>query len=97
MVVLLNKKLGLIKKYELICQFYDVNISRHIGSNYICSLFLHCQPHLRWLTGVLSSGLKLSGRETGLSPPSNAQSWYRCPSYLYNIMARTSIILPSFL
>ena len=72
---------------------------RHIGNNCICSLFFHCQPHFRWLTGVCCSGLKLSGLETALSPPSNARSWNRYPSYLCNITARTStsIILPSFL
>jgi len=43
--------------------------------------------------GVRSSGLKLSGLETGLSPPSNARSCYRYPSYLYNFIARTSILL----
>ena len=72
--MLLNTKLDLVKRYELMCQFYDVNVSLHVANNYICSLFLHCQPHFRLLTGVRSSGLKLSGLETGLSPPSNARS-----------------------
>jgi hypothetical protein len=40
--MLLNTKLDLIKKYELMCQFYDVNVSLHVANNYICSLFLHC-------------------------------------------------------
>jgi hypothetical protein len=87
----------LIKKYELMCKFYYVNVSRHVANNYFCSLFVHCQTHFRQLTGVRSTGLKLSGLETGLSPPSNAWIWYRYPKYLYNIMARTNLNLPSFL
>jgi len=39
---LLNTKLDLIKKYELMCKFYDIDISRHVANNYIRSLFLHC-------------------------------------------------------
>jgi len=33
----------------------------------------HTQPHIQWVPGALSLGVKRPGREAGRSPPSSAE------------------------
>jgi hypothetical protein len=56
-------------------------ITKKIGEN-----FLHLlQPPIQWVTGALSLGVKLQGREDGHSPPSSAEVEECVELYLHSL------------